>query len=306
MSNLKAQLMASITQNQQTHNRARVTERDDEHPELVHLPLSKVSVNPFQPRTIFSEEAVEELAKSIESEGLLQPVLVRPNGARGYELISGERRLRAFQRLGLKEIPAVVRAMSDTESATSALQENMKREQLTDLEISFSVKWISELIEIESGEPLSIQTLAERLGLSRPALYRYLSFQSLPPKALAMLQANPTLMGGTTSLELKRWVENEAKLGKTHERFDDVLCDCLELMKKGQLTQSSVVKWVQRALAETSPSAPNPEPSKPTQSSAVKWVEGKRMVKVSLNRSQLTDDQLEQIKGFIEGLIAEG
>jgi len=318
---IKAKLAASMAQNQQTHSRAKVTEREDERSALVNIPLSKVSPNPFQPRTIFSEEAVIELAETIKSEGLLQPVLVRPNGARGYELISGERRLRAFQRLGLEEIPAVVRSMSDTESATSSLQENIKREQLTDLEVSFAVKRIKALLEAEGEGPLSVQALAERLGVSRPALYRYLSFQSLPPRALATLQADPALMSGTTSLEIKRWVDSEAKLGHSYDRLDDALCACLELVGEGRVTQSSILSWVQEALAEPAPEEVLEEVTgeasaveeqrlasrTPTRrSSPVQWVEGRRVVKVSLSRAQLTDAQLERIKSFIDELVAEG
>lgn len=334
---IKAKLAASMAQNQQTHSQAKVAEREDERSALVNIPLAKVSPNPFQPRTIFSEEAVAELAETIKSEGLLQPVLVRPNGARGYELISGERRLRAFQRLGLEEIPAVVRSMSDTESATSSLQENIKRENLTDLEVSFSVMQIKALLEAELGEELGVLSLSERLGVSRPALYRYLSFQSLPPKALEALRADPTLMSGTTSYDLKRWVDSEAKEGRTYDRLDDVLCVCISELKAERLMQSSVMRWVQEALIEPEeeeaasdlnigaqrlPLGPKPtdrsrerstgqirtptDAAQTGQVAPVKWVEGRRVVKVSLSRAQLTDAQLERIKSFIDELVAEG
>jgi ParB family chromosome partitioning protein len=98
------------------------------------IPLGAITPNPHQPRREFSEEALNDLAASIETRGVLQPVLVRPLGSGKYELVAGERRLRASKKAGLTEIPSLVREMSDQESLAIALIENLQREDLNAVE----------------------------------------------------------------------------------------------------------------------------------------------------------------------------
>ena len=122
---IKDQLRQRIELNQLSHQRAKSKDQEELQFEAQQISVSRITPNPFQPRSIFAEHAIYELAQSIEKDGLVQPVVVRPNGVRGYQLISGERRLRAFQELGRELIPAIIQPMSDEESAISALQENL-------------------------------------------------------------------------------------------------------------------------------------------------------------------------------------
>jgi ParB family chromosome partitioning protein len=127
---------------------------------LFEVPVGAVRPNPRQPRTLFEEDALEGLTLSIREVGVLQPIVVR-KAADGYELIAGERRLRAAQRAGLATIPAVVRDSDDTESLREALIENIHREDLGPIELADAFR---ELLE-ELGS--TQETLAERLGMSR-------------------------------------------------------------------------------------------------------------------------------------------
>lgn len=102
--------------------------------QLKALPISDIYPNPFQPRIEFSDEELAELSQSIAENGLIQPIIVRKSDIIGYELIAGERRLRACKRLGMTEIPAVVKEVTDQESRKQAIIENLQRSNLNPIE----------------------------------------------------------------------------------------------------------------------------------------------------------------------------
>ena len=102
--------------------------------QLKALPISDIYPNPFQPRIEFSDEELAELSQSIAENGLIQPIIVRKSDIIGYELIAGERRLRACKRLGMTEIPAVVKKVTDQESRKQAIIENLQRSNLNPIE----------------------------------------------------------------------------------------------------------------------------------------------------------------------------
>ncbi|MDA3129319.1 nucleoid occlusion protein [Aliibacillus thermotolerans] len=131
--------------------------KEDEIVEIVQLPVDKIVANPFQPRTIFNDEKIAELAQSIRTHGLLQPITVRKKDDK-YELIAGERRLRAAIYLEMKEIPAIIKDFSDTETASLALIENLQRENLTAIEEARAYKELIDMIG------LTQESLAQRLG----------------------------------------------------------------------------------------------------------------------------------------------
>ncbi|MCB1019776.1 MAG: ParB/RepB/Spo0J family partition protein, partial [Acidobacteria bacterium] len=106
--------------------------------EIRHIPLDAIDVNPHQPRTEFAPGALEELARSIKADGLIQPILVRPNGDR-YLLVAGERRMRASRAAGLTLIPAVVRDIADDRLLEIALVENIQREDLNPIEVAIAL-----------------------------------------------------------------------------------------------------------------------------------------------------------------------
>jgi ParB family transcriptional regulator, chromosome partitioning protein len=140
---------------------------------LLEIPVGAIAPNPRQPRTDFADETIDALARSIQEVGVLQPIVVR-RGTEGYELVAGERRLRAARRAGLATIPAVIRESDDTEALREALIENIHREDLAPLEMAEAFR---ELLE-ELG--VTQETLAERLGVSRPHIANTIRLLSLP------------------------------------------------------------------------------------------------------------------------------
>ena len=140
---------------------------------LLEIPVEAVAPNPRQPRTMFEDGALEALALSIQEVGVLQPIVVRKVGG-GFELIAGERRLRAAKLAGLATVPAVVRDSDDTESLREALIENIHREDLNPIELAEAFR---ELLE-ELG--LKQETLAERLGVSRSHIANTIRLLQLP------------------------------------------------------------------------------------------------------------------------------
>jgi ParB family chromosome partitioning protein len=140
---------------------------------LLEVPVAAIAPNPRQPRMEFPEESLAALARSIREVGVLQPVVVRSRDG-GYELVAGERRLRAARLAGLASIPAIVREGDDTESLREALIENIHREDLAPLELASAFQ---ELLE-ELG--VTQETLAERLGYSRAHIANTIRLLSLP------------------------------------------------------------------------------------------------------------------------------
>jgi ParB family transcriptional regulator, chromosome partitioning protein len=151
--------------------------------DLRELPVGLIKPNPKQPRTNFDSEALAGLAASIESSGVIQPLLVRPLLDGGYELIAGERRWRAAQQAGLEKVPAIVRDSEHAERLQVALIENMVREDLNPVE---EARACAALVE-DLG--LSKEDLARRLGRSRPAVSNLIRLLDLPDEALDLLES---------------------------------------------------------------------------------------------------------------------
>ena len=141
--------------------------------DLQQIPLAKIRPNPRQPRTTFAPAALEELRASIAAFGVLVPVIVRERGD-GYELIAGERRLRASQAAGLEMIPAIVRPSDDRESLEVAIIENLQRENLDPLEEAMGFQHLMEAYGFTQEQ------VAERVGKSRPSVANTLRLLSLP------------------------------------------------------------------------------------------------------------------------------
>ncbi|MBT6119987.1 ParB/RepB/Spo0J family partition protein [bacterium] len=144
---------------------------------IVHIPLNKISPNPFQPRKYFKNEAIESLSESIKKFGLAQPILVRRKGI-GYEIVSGERRFRASRLANLERIPAIVKDYTDQESLMMAIVENIEREELNAIEVA---KGYNRLVNEFSLTHEEIATLFSR---SRSAVTNSLRLLSLPQKII--------------------------------------------------------------------------------------------------------------------------
>ncbi len=142
---------------------------------IVELDLDFIEVNPFQPRTNFSEESLKELASSIKELGIIQPITVRKLGLNKYQLVSGERRFRASKLLGIETIPAYVRIANDQESLEMALVENIQRQDLDPIEIALSYQRLIDEIN------LTQEQMSERVGKKRSTIANYLRLLKLDP-----------------------------------------------------------------------------------------------------------------------------
>jgi ParB family chromosome partitioning protein len=150
--------------------------------ELVEVPLTDIHPNPRQPRRRFEPEAGAGLADSIRAQGIVQPVLVRPRPAGGYELIAGERRWRAAREAGLPSVPAVVHAADDRDTLLLSLVENVAREQLSPVEEARAYAVLIDEFELSLGE------VAERVGKAKPTVSNRIRLLELPEDVLAMLE----------------------------------------------------------------------------------------------------------------------
>jgi ParB family chromosome partitioning protein len=155
---------------------------------LAEIPVADISPNPHQPRVHFDEESLAELAASITQLGVLQPLLVRPVDG-GFQLIAGERRWRAAQRVGLATVPAIVRGSDDVSAVEQALVENLHRDDLTPLEEAAAFQQLIEDFELTHDE------VARRVGKSRSAITNTLRLLGLPP-AVQHLLADGRLSAG--------------------------------------------------------------------------------------------------------------
>jgi ParB family chromosome partitioning protein len=151
-------------------------------PELAHLPVETIHPNPRQPRKRFDGEATSSLADSIRAQGLVQPIVVRPRRAGGYELIAGERRWRAAREAGIPTVPALLREADDRDSLLLGLVENVAREQLSAVEEARAYAILLDEFALSLGE------LAERVGKAKPTVSNRLRLLELPDDVLRLVE----------------------------------------------------------------------------------------------------------------------
>lgn len=142
---------------------------------IIELEIDSIEINPFQPRTNFNEDSIRELASSIKELGLIQPITVRKLDFNKFQLISGERRLRASKLVGLKSVPAFIRIANDNESLIMALVENIQRHDLDPIEIALSYQRLIDEIQ------LTQEQMSERVGKKRSTIANYLRLLKLDP-----------------------------------------------------------------------------------------------------------------------------
>lgn len=176
--------------------------------ELRELPVELIKPNPDQPRTNFDPEALSALAASIETSGVVQPLLVRPLHDGSYELIAGERRWRAAQEAGLKKVPAVIRDQAEAERLQAALIENMVREDLNPVE---EARACAALVD-DLG--LSKEELARRVGRSRPAVSNLIRLLELPDETLELLESGELSEGHGRALLGAKGNDVRRRLGR--------------------------------------------------------------------------------------------
>ena len=161
---------------------------------ISELQVDQIEANPFQPRTFFEEEALRELAESIQEMGLIQPVTVRKLGYDKYQLISGERRFRASQMAGLTTIPAYIRIANDQAMLEMALVENIQREELDSIEIGLAYQRLIEELKLTQEE------VSEKVAKKRSTVANYLRLLKLPPEIQLGIRERKISMGHARAL----------------------------------------------------------------------------------------------------------
>lgn len=194
-------------------SRTDITSRDISDPSVLGsvavLPISSIEANPFNPRTHFEEEALEELRHSIATHGIIQPLTVRKLGRDKYQLISGERRFRASQLAGLTEVPAYIRVANDQTMLEMALVENIQRQDLNAIEVALSYHRLIQECN------LTQEQLAKQISKSRTSITNHLRLLKLPPKIQLGVRENEISMGHARALV---GVDDEAWQLKLYDR----------------------------------------------------------------------------------------
>ena len=194
------------------------------------IPLNQIEANPFQPRTEFDESALKELAESIQTQGIIQPITVRRMSHDRYQIISGERRYKASRLAGLTSVPAYVRTANDQSMLEMALVENIQRENLNALEIAISYQ---RLIEECS---LTQEALGERVGKERSTVTNYLRLLKLPPQVQFAIRDGRITMGHA------RAILGVDDIGMQLKIFNDIIENDLSVRKVEDLVRQNSPK----------------------------------------------------------------
>ena len=161
---------------------------------IAHIAVEKIEPNPFQPRLQFNEEELAELTLSIQAQGIIQPITVRKLGYDKYQLISGERRLKAARLAGLTEIPAYIRVANDEQMLELALVENIQREELNPLEIAISFQRLLDECKLKQEE------LSQKVGKDRSTIANYIRLLKLPTEIQIAIRDKKISMGHARAL----------------------------------------------------------------------------------------------------------
>jgi ParB family transcriptional regulator, chromosome partitioning protein len=237
-----------------------------ENEEIRQIPVDEIVPNPYQPRTVFDDEKLDELCQTIRTHGLIQPIVVRMRDNR-YELIAGERRWRATKKLGLERIPAIVKEFNDTQTASIALIENLQREGLTAIEEAVAYQ---KLIDLHD---LTQESLAQRLGKGQSTIANKLRLLNLPQEIQdALLARHVTERHARALIPLK---DSELQL--------KVLQEILERDWNVKQTETRV-----KQLLEASE---NPKPEKEPKP---KWKAFSRDTRIAINTVRQSIDMVMQ------------
>jgi ParB family chromosome partitioning protein len=205
--------------------------------EVKKIPVSQIVPNRYQPRTIFAEDKIEELALTIHTHGIIQPIVVRECGDGKFEIIAGERRWRAVQKLGWTEIPAIIKNLNDKETASVALIENLQREELTPIEEAMAY---AKLLELHN---LTQEALAQRLGKGQSTVANKLRLLKLPQEVQeALLQRQITERHARALIALKD-KEKQLKL----------LQEIIEKQLNVKQTEDRVLKLLENSTPKPKP-----------------------------------------------------
>ena len=206
--------------------------------EIVNVRLDELRSNPYQPRKVFDEEALKELSDSIKEHGVFQPIIVKKS-IKGYEIIAGERRVKASRLAGLTEIPAIIRDFNDQEMMEIALLENLQRENLNAIEEATAYKKLQETLQVTQEE------LAKRLGKSRSHITNMIGILSLPQNIQDEISKNNVSMGHARVLSKLSDASQQQTL------LDKIINEGISVRELESLTQSPEVKKVNPQVKKT-------------------------------------------------------
>src|SRR5271166_2749221 len=161
---------------------------------VLEIPLDSLDANPYQTRTMLDEKSLQELADSIKSIGLMEPIVVRASGGGRYQVIAGERRVKACYMVGVYKIPAVVRQVSDGQAAAMTVIENLLREDVNPMDQACGFRRLADEFGLTQNE------IAARTGKSRPAVGNFLRLLELPPRVQDMLRSGKLSLGHAKAL----------------------------------------------------------------------------------------------------------
>lgn len=290
-------LAKKLAENNLRHRESPQETEFDEGRQHVRLDLDLIDPNPYQPRRSFPLPELNALASSIAETGLLQPVTVRKHEGR-YQLIAGERRLRAHELLGKTSIEAIVVPSADADLAVFALAENIDRQDLADYEIGLALRRIENLFP-------SKKKLAESLGLNREDMYRYFAFEALPERLLAKLDLEPRLLSRSAASELKRLLEQTP----ASQELDVALDLAWSLLEQGSLEQGKMAGFINRQLQQQDVSRPLPSQRQAWKLARAGQQVGSmsrddKHVMLKLKAGVLNDEEIVQLEQFVRQLLS--
>lgn len=229
-------------------------ENNGQKEEVIELQLNEIRPNPYQPRKIFDEEGLQELANSIAKNGVFQPIIVRKSSALGYDIIAGERRFRASKLAKKETIPAIVRQLDEEAMMEIAVLENLQREDLTPLEEAQAYNQLMENLHLTQAQ------VSERLGKSRPYIANCLRLLGLPREVKEMIQKKTLSMGQARTLlslkDKKKIVETAKRTIKenlTVRQLEQLVAKIngqVKEPKKPKVTQTPYLKQSEQLLGE--------------------------------------------------------
>lgn len=221
--------------------------------EIIDIELSELRPNPYQPRKVFDDEALKELSASIKEHGVFQPIIIKKS-IKGYEIIAGERRVRASKLAGLDKIPAIIRDFTDEQMMEIALLENLQRENLTAIEEAYAYKAMIEKLSLTQDE------LSKKVGKSRSHLTNILGLLRLPKEVQQMIAESKLSMGHARALskledeekikELANKIVNEKISVRNAEELTNQETHTHEIKKTPREKSNNEYKYVEDLLRE--------------------------------------------------------
>ena len=297
MVSTKELLAQRLQQNTQKHQQAQKEHVNDVKELRRNVQIKDILPSPNQPRKIFNQQDIQDLASSIDEIGLLQPIAVRRLQDK-YELIAGERRLKAHQILNKNTIEVIVIDASDEEVPLLTLAENLKREDLSDYEIYVGLSSLSDKLKKNK------QKLANSLGMNREDMYKYLSFEKLPQELIADLEQQPTLLARTAATAAKKFLSDYAE---NYNNAKNALLEAWAKLLKKEVEQTKLALLAEKILKSK-------ETKEPIKTSIVHKIEydGKvagnikfdnDILKVSLKMSEFDNKNLQELESLLKEML---